>query len=850
MIRFELGSNWTMHQVGEKKEFEAVVPGTVYTDLLSNGEMEDPYFKDNEDKALALMDYDYEYKCVFPLQRELLGQEHVLLRFEGLDTIADIYLNDNHIGSTQNMHRTYEFEVKSLLKDSNELRVVLHSPNKFCKDAFEKEPTRGSEDAMPGFVKIRKAHCMFGWDWGAHLPDAGIFRPVSLVGYSSARIDNVEILQHHKGGSVTLEIAANIRISGEEQKVFALTGKDSARIQNIRANETDILPAIYRNHTDTCSDERFTYAATITYPDNTQKRYENAPCTIEIEKPMLWWPNGYGEHPLYTIMVELIDTKNKSVLDSYETRIGLRTMTMSTEKDEWGNDFAVTVNGVKIFTMGGDYIPEDHIISRVNPKTTRELLEKAVFANFNAIRVWGGGYYPSDWFYDICDELGLVVWQDFMFACGDYDLTPDFEANIVAEFRDNILRIRNHASLGLLCGNNEMESFMDSELWLTKISEKRDYILMYERILPQMCHELAQQTYYWPSSPSSGGSFDNPNDPNRGDQHYWDVWHGNKPFTDYRKYFFRFASEFGFQSFPLMKTIEMMSDDPKDYNIFSYVMERHQRNGAANGKIMNYMQQTYLYPTSFDTLVYASQLLQADGIKYGVEHFRRNRGRCMGAVIWQLNDCWPVASWSSIDYGGRLKALHYYAKRFFAPVLLSCNEEGQMSSEKQFNQLPKEFPKSIQLCLSNEKRNDISVTIKWQVRDALANLLEGHEETIEAPALSSKWLEKVDLPEIDIRNQYVSYGAYIDGEEVSGGTVNLSRPKYFNYADPELSFEINGDEITVHAKAYASSVEILNENQDIILSDNYFDMNAGSKTVKILSGKSDNIRLRSVYDIR
>ena len=300
-----------------------------------------------------------------------------------------------------------------------------------------------------------------------------------------------------------------------------------------------------------------------------------------------------------------------------------------------------------------------------------------------------------------------------------------------------------------------------------------------------------------------------------------------------------------------MKTIETFTKDPEDWNIFSYVMEKHQRNGSANGKIMNYMQQTYRYPSDFRTVLYASQLLQADGIRYGVEHFRRNRGRCMGAVYWQLNDCWPVASWSSIDYCGRLKALHYYAKRFFAPLMLSCEEQGLMSSGRVLNwQHFEEFEKSIRLNAANETRQETVVTVRWALRNPKAEVLQSGEQQVTVPALTSVWLDKVEFPDADIYTQYVSYEMERDGEVISEGTVNFSYPKYFRYEDPQLTCRVIGDEIEVTASAYAKSVEILNENEDLILSDNYFDMNAGSKRVKIEHGDAGSLRLRSVYDIK
>ncbi len=833
----DMTTGWKMHQVGENSWFPASVPGTVYTDLLENGQMEDPFWKDNENKALALMEKDYEYETVFQCD-ELRKSKKVWLRFEGLDTIADVYVNEKHVGNAENMHRIWEYDVTDVLTDGdNTLRVYFHSPLQYIKEAYAKQPTRGSEDAMDGFVHIRKAHCMFGWDWGAHLPDAGMFRPVYLMGVEEGRIDSVRIHQIHEEGKVSLEFSV-LRNPAEDLKKEIPCG----------------------------GDDGFTYNVQVTAPDGVVVRAVESPQNVEIANPQLWWPNGIGEQPLYEVSVTLY--KDGKEVDVWTRKIGLRTMTMHLEPDEWGISFAHQVNGKDIFAMGADYIPEDHLLGRVNPGTTRKLLEQCKAANFNAVRVWGGGYYPEDWFYDICDELGLMVWQDFMFACAVYDLTPEFEANIRAEFVDNIKRLRHHASLGLWCGNNEMEQFVSEGNWVSKPSEVRDYLFMYERVIPEVLKQYDPDTFYWPASPSSGGSFDDPRDPNRGDVHYWDVWHGNKPFSDYRNYFFRYASEFGFQSFPSMKTIETISDDPADWNIFSYIMEKHQRNAGANGKILNYLQQTYRYPTQFPVLLYASQMLQAEAIKYGVEHFRRNRGRCMGAIYWQLNDCWPVASWASIDYWGRWKALHYYAKRFFAPVMVSCEEQGWMTAAADMNREHFEFEKSIRLNVTNETLNDKKVTVKWALRNADSSVVRQEETQVAVPALSSVWLDKVEFPEVDYFSQYVSYEAWEEGKCISEGTVIFSYPKYFRYLDPKLSYRVEGDEIIVTAETYAKGVEILNENEDLILSDNYFDMNAGEKRVKILGQAcreekepidmeaqiarqlEGGLRLRSVYDIR
>jgi beta-mannosidase len=613
--------------------------------------MEDPYWRDNEDAAFALLEDDYEYVTVFSVSDRLLGMDRILLRCEGLDTLADLFLNGTTIGKADNMHRTWEFDVKKLVKKgNNELRIVFHSPIKYVAQANKKIKADGSSHCLEGFPHLRKAHCMFGWDWGPRLPDAGIWRDIKLLGIRGGRLDNIYITQKHKKETVDLNFRVQI-------------------------DRVDVNPK-----------KALSWTVIVTDPRGAVREYPNSPDKITIEKPDLWWPNGFGAHPLYTVKVVLLNERGIE-LDSWERRIGLRTMTVRIQKDKWGESFAHEVNGIRIFAMGADYIPEDNILSRVNPRRTRKLLDQCVAANFNAIRVWGGGYYPDDFFFDICDELGLVVWQDFMFACAVYELTGEFDQNIRAELADNIKRIRHHPSLGLWCGNNEMEMFVDQMTWVSTLKQKADYIKMYEYIFPQVLKEQDPETFYWPASPSSGGSFDYPNDPNRGDVHYWDVWHGGKPFSDYRNYYFRYASEFGFQSFPSLKTVESFTL-PEDRNVFSYVLERHQRNNAANGKIMNYLYQTFLYPSSFGIFLYASQLLQAEAIKYGVEHFRRNRGRCMGAVYWQLNDIWPVVSWSSIDYFFRWKALHYYAKRFFQPVMLSCPEEGILTQDPNANHQP------------------------------------------------------------------------------------------------------------------------------------------------------------------
>ena len=813
MQRISLNGAWEVRAARGGEWLSARVPGTVYQALMEAGQMDDPFYRDNELLAFDLMNEDYIYRRNFTLRAEDLAADALLLEFEGLDTLATVALNGEFVGSCDNMHRTWTFDVKALaVEGANTLEVRLSSPLKYIRAAYQKVKADGSSDATTGFPHLRKAHCMFGWDWGPRLPDAGIFRSATLLKVDRARLLSVRVHQEHAHGKVALDFTPEIE------------------------SHTGCCP---------CSEDEFSVRITVTAPNG--RTFTSDGGSILIDEPELWWPNGYGAQPLYEVKAALFASGRP--LDEWVRRIGLRTLTMRRVKDQWGESFETHVNGVSIFAMGADYIPEDNLLGRVTPERTRALLEDAKLANFNAIRVWGGGYYPDDFFFDICDELGLVVWQDFMFACAVYELTDTFEENIRREVIDNARRLRHHASLGLWCGNNEMEQFVKEGLWVNTPKQKADYIRMFEYIIPKALSSVDPDTFYWPASPSSGGAFDEPNDENRGDVHYWDVWHGGKPFTEYRKFFFRYASEFGFQSFPSMKTIESFTL-PSDRNVFSYVMEKHQRNNAANGKILGYLAQTFLYPSSLELLVYASQMLQMEAIRYGVEHWRRNRGRCMGAIYWQLNDCWPVASWSSIDYFGRWKALHYAARRFFAPVLFSCAEEGRIDPGPNVNAEPYEVKKAIRLNVSNETMNAVCGKARWALRAPDASVIESGEEAFCVPALSAQWFDEVAFPKAPLRASYVSYDLELDGAWFSVGTALFCPPKHFEFVDPKLELSVNGDEITVTAHAFCKGVEIVCEDGDCLFSDNFFDLNADSRTVKILRGSGSKFSVRSVYDIR
>ncbi len=809
-----------MKRTDEGEWIRGQVPGSVLNDRLNAGKIADPFYRDNEARALEIASYDYEYRRDFAIDPQLLECDQVLLCCDGLDTLAEILINEVSIAKTDNMHRRYEFDVKRFLRNgSNTIRVILASPLRYVARKQNEQPTWGAAEAVAGFQHLRKGHSMFGWDWGPQLPDAGIWRNIAIKGFERGRLEDVYVTQRHCDDQDRVRLEVQVRHRQWDPRPLTievrLTAPDGSRmVQN-------------------CSGVQ---------PENQ--------LSIEVENPQLWWPNGYGKQPLYRIEALLRD--GETVLDSQSFRIGLRTLTVRRDQDQWGESFEFAVNGVSIFAMGADYIPEDNLLARCNPARTERLIRDCASAHFNCLRVWGGGIYPEDYFFDLCDQYGLIVWQDLMFACAVYVMSDDFAANIRREAIDNIKRIRHHACLGLWCGNNEME--WGWEHWdFSKAAKLRtDYIKQFEILLPEVARETDPNTFYWPASPSSGGGFEDPNDEHRGDVHYWDVWHGQKPFTDYRNYYFRFVSEFGFQSFPCLKTVESFTL-PEDRNIFSYVMERHQKNQSANGKILYYLSENFKYPKDFDSLLYTSQILQAEAIKYGVEHWRRNRGQCMGALYWQLNDCWPVASWASIDYYGRWKALHYYAKRFFAPVLLSACEDGTR----------------VSLHITNDSRQPVHGEIVWKLRNHRSQLLKTGGQLVAVAPLTAAACLELDfgdqLPGFPERRQsYLEFELRMDDRILSSGTVLFVKEKYFEFVDPGLQGELEEKDgklvFTVRAQAFAKGVALNSPTIDCRFSDNYFDLSAGqSHAVEIEPADAsqrltpgalrDKISLRSIYDI-
>ena len=817
-MKLNLNGQWKMRK-SEETWIDAKVPGSVYSNLLEAGLIDDPFWRENEYDAEKISLDDYEFEKSFIVDKEILDSDRVILHFDGIDTLAEIMLNGKLLGNSNNMHRTLEYDIKDSIKPGeNTLLLKFSSPIKFILEKHMERPLWGVASTTEGYPHLRKAHYMFGWDWGPKLPDMGIWRGVYIIAADHGRLDSAYFTQTHEEGKVILQ-------SKIEAECFGVA-ELSARI-SITTPEGELVSS------------------------ETKLKEGKGIVETAIENPQLWWPNGFGKQPLYNVKVELFNKELK--VDEKSYRIGLRTLTISRDKDQWGEEFCFMVNGVKVFAMGADYIPEDNIIGRCTKEKTDTLLKQCIAANFNCIRIWGGGYYPEDWFFDLCDEYGLLVWHDFMYACAVYWMTDEFKENITAETIDNVKRIRHHASLGLWCGNNEME--VAWKHWGLPDDEelREDYLEQFEQLLPELVEKYDPNTYYWPSSPSSGGGFDKPNDSNIGDTHYWEVWHGMKPFEEFKKHYFRFCSEYGFESLPNIKTIEAVTL-PKDRNIFSPVMEAHQKCDSGNMKLMYYMSEMFRFPKSFEMLVYGTQLLQADAIRSNVEHMRRNRGRCMGSVYWQVNDCNPVISWSSIDYFGRWKALHYYAKRFYTPVLLSL-DEGDVSN--------------LVFNISNETMKDAKGTVKWVLRDNRAKIIRNGEFEVKIAPLSASNCYSLDLSDVltDVyakRGMYLEYTLLQEGKSVSLGTSLFVRPKHFEFLNPRIGYRISETEdsygITLEANAFAKGVYLDLEKADCQFSDNWFDIHGDNEVVITVEKKSlssplnihefrDQLKVVSNFDI-
>ena len=769
-----LSGPWIL-ETGDGSRYETQVPGTLLQTLLSHGVIPDPFDGMNEYAVCEATRQTAAFERTFTVSPEELAFPHADLVFEGVDTEAELFLNGQSVACFNNMHRLWRIPVRDILRPGeNTLRVVFFPAlEAVARDARNNPDITydgGSELVWTG--GLRKAHYMFGWDWGPRLPDAGLWRPVSLQCYTH-RLDNLLVRQRHTEGAVTLRLTAD---TTADQLRYTLLDPEGVPVAGctVSAGQEALLA---------------------------------------VPQPRLWWPNGLGGQPLYTLHAEALAEGMQA--DRQTLRLGLRTMTVSRRKDSWGEEFAFCCNGIRFFAMGADYIPEDNLLARCSRERTDALLTSCREANFNCVRVWGGGIYPSEDFFDLCDEKGLVVWLDLMFACNVYRLTDAFRENICREARDNLRRVRHHASLGLVCGNNEMETAWLSWGGVMKqpASLKQDYLEQFEVLLKAVSEQEAPDAFYWPSSPSSGGGFDDPNSLSRGDVHDWSVWHGRRPFSDFTERYPRFCSEFGFESFPCMDTLRSFIHDPREMNPFSRVMESHQKCHSGNATMLHYLAQSLPYPFSMPQLVHATQYLQAEAVRAGVEHWRRNRGRCMGAIYWQINDCGPVASWAGIDCFGRWKALHYEARRFFAPLLASLqkNEDGY----------------TVFVC--NERREPFTGTAEVTVHDLSGKVLRRETFAVRCPALASVPAGTVNaapgspLPLVRCLLKDES------GQTVSENEALCDAPKHLLLETPKIAVSCSGTEISLTSDTLALAVAL--EAGDVRFSDNWFTLYPGEPRV-------------------
>ena len=813
---------WQFRQAGTEEWWPATVPGGAHTDLLALGRIPDPFVGDNEHRVQWVAEADWEYRYQFAVTPELLRQAHIWLICDGLDTLATVSLNGRELGRAENMFRQYRWDVKPLLKaGENDLRIVFDSPVRFAavQQAIRTMPS--VSQAIQGGPYLRKAPCQFGWDWGPQLPPIGVWKDIRLEGYEGAHIAEVHLSQQHARDQVTVEALVTVQSWDETPRsaVMRLVAPDG---------------------------QVFETRAAVT-PGNDSK------LQVIIPSPQIWWPNGYGAQPLYRVSVELHQAD--ILLEQREYRLGLRTIELRQEPDEWGRSFTFVVNGLPIFAKGSNWIPADSFPTRITAEHLEALIRSAAETHHNMLRVWGGGFYEDERFYDLCDRYGILVWQEFIFSCSVYPLDdPGFLENVRAEVVENIRRLRHRASLALWCGNNEMEwGWVD---WNWDKPELQDLKAAYDRFfhhtLPEWCAAEDPDHAYWPSSPSSGVPFEDPNGQRQGDAHYWDVWHGRKPFTAYRSQYPRFMSEFGFQALPPLETIRTYAAEP-DWNMTSYIMEQHQKNASGNALMVGQMLDTFRLPNDFESLVYLSMVLQAEGIRYGVEHWRRHAlaqhtRRVSGTLYWQLNDCWPVASWSSLDYFGRWKALHYAARRFYAPLLLSIEDA----------------PPCQSIFLSSDLLEEWQGSAHWALTTLDDKMLASGEKAAHVAPLGVMAVETLDFSRFlddDTRRELVFVAELWQGDRrLATQTAFFVPTKHLSLVDPQIHANVTLKEgllaIELSARSLARLVECSLTGADVIFSDNYFDLPA-QKAISVtaplpagwdLATAQAALKIRSVYD--
>ncbi|NQZ29763.1 MAG: glycoside hydrolase family 2 protein [Oceanospirillaceae bacterium] len=787
-----LNSHWTLRQTGTDQCIDFKLPGDIHSALLSAGKIPDPYWRDTE----LSIDWIHESNWISETNFEAIIEPggRYTLSFAVIDCHARISLNGIELGYCKSQFTRWDFDVSdALVNGENTLQVLFESNSDVAlQKAKQTEipiPFIKDNNRLPHYNLLRKAQCHAGWDWNIALSPLGIYGDININRTELFRLNDIMIRQHHQPDGVLLEIEAHCEVF-EPCEIPLLITIDGKQI----GKSCQVYPG-----------------------DNCLK------LSTIIIKPQLWWPVGEGEQHRYDLEVML-------GAQSRHFKIGLREINLDVSADDIGNKFALIVNDRPLFMRGANWIPADALPERGTPEVVRDLLQSAIDANMNMIRIWGGGQYEADWFYDICDELGLLVWQDFMFACNAYPAHQrDWLDLVRREARQQVRRLSAHPCLALWCGDNELVGALK---WFKETSEDRDrYLAIYDRLnhaLEEIIEDEAPDIAFWPSSPSVGrlNFSDGWHVDTSGDMHFWDVWHSAKDFEHYRTVKPRFCSEFGFQSFPSMQVIESFTH-PEDRNVSSAVMEIHQRNTGGNSRIVETIQRYFRFPDSFEDMVYLSQVGQALAMKTAIEFWRSSKPRCMGTLYWQLNDTWPVASWSSLEYGGAWKCTHYLAKRFYSPFMVTT--------------VPDEDTGELVLYAINDTNRAIEFSVELRSVSSTGDIRA--LDTIAQLCPTDKAIEIHRLPANTLNdNEFLHYN-WRDTDNLHNAENEFlpKRPKEYLLGTPNIEVEVNADSIVLTSDRPALYVTY-DHGGSKIYSDNCFTLLPGiPKTLTVLRNRgADN----------
>ncbi|KAA9006123.1 beta-mannosidase [Histidinibacterium aquaticum] len=757
--RLDLSGRWTLEDETGEHAIEMALPGDAISALHAAGRIPEPYWGRNEYELRWIAERDWTARRTVTLDRTDL-----VLCLSDLDCVASVRWNGTEVLSARNAFRSYRVEIGHVAHEGeNEVEILFRSNVREAAKAQADQPFyipyHSGNSPIPHGNMLRKVQCDFGWDWNIALAPFGLYGEIALEPAARPRIGAVHIRQEHTGGTVRLHVTADLEHATDTPLTCEVARPGGRAIRGEVAREGG-----------------------------------RATATLTIEDPELWWPAGQGAQPLYTLTLTLGDHT--------ETRtLGLRTVELLTDPDAAGARFAFAVNGREVFMKGANWIPADALAGRIDREQVRGLLQSAVDANMNMIRVWGGGRYEPDWFYDLCDEMGLMVWQDFMFSCNLYPSTPDFLSEVRAEVRENVARLHHRACLALWCGDNELVGALT---WFPESVADRDrYLVNYDRLNRCIEDELKATdpgALWWPSSPCPGpmNFGDSWHEDGSGDMHFWSVWHENREFEHYRDVSPRFCSEFGFQSYPRMDTIARFAD-PVDWNIAAPVFESHQKNEGGNARIASTMFRTFRWPERFEDFVWLSQLQQGLAIKTAVEHWRSLKPHCMGTLYWQLNDTWPVCSWSSIDHGGAWKLLHHMARDFYAPVHVVVRPDGARLEIVGISDLPDPA--------------EVSVDVYAVTPDG-----EGRSLTSGAATLGTEAEVLCEIPASELAEQEMIALVWTGPEGHSGGDVIAPRPwKTYDLLPPglELRAEREGDAWALHIEATEAPAFFVTAEADV-----------------------------------